>query len=366
MSSQPKVFHLITSTHLGGTERFLWTILKRLRGEFEFEVGYLKEHGEIGRQIQDLGIPLRWVGGNPLRLYRWLKDGRPRILHTYMYRGNLLGRLLGKGLARVPALLASQRAMDYWARFPHWRLSAALSRRWDDLLLVNSENLRGLLLKKNFPASKLRVVRGCAEFHPARATSPRETLRKAFGLPDPAYVLGSLMRLDPQKYSDRLLLLAERALSKFPDLYLLIAGDGPDRKKIESGLPRLGSHANRIRLVGWQNPATDFLRLLDAFFLLSRDEGLPNAIMEAMQSEVVCIASAVGGTPEIIQHGETGYLVADGDIEALLETVTHLRKNPSEVRCVVSQAKKLIETKFSTDIMVQKVRELYLQLLQKS
>ena len=98
---------------------------------------------------------------------------------------------------------------------------------------------------------------------------------------------------------------------------------------------------------------------MDLFVLPSLSEGIPIVLLEALALEVPVIASAVGGIPEVITHQSTGFLVQPKEEQALANACLYLLENRAQAEALAREGKKLVETKFSAQIMAQKVFQLY-------
>jgi len=171
----------------------------------------------------------------------------------------------------------------------------------------------------------------------------------------PPFQLLALGRLVPKKGFPVLLetcrLLSDRGM----DFHLTLAGDGPDRRKIRGLIQRLGL-ADRVRLPG-AVPHREVARLLAGAHLLvmpsliapSGDrDGIPNVVLEALSSEVPVVGAAVAGIPEVIQDGDTGWLTAPGDPEALARTVAAALADPAEARRRAAQGRALVAREFDS------------------
>jgi glycosyltransferase involved in cell wall biosynthesis len=113
----------------------------------------------------------------------------------------------------------------------------------------------------------------------------------------------------------------------------------------------LGLSAN-VRFLGKANNVQELLEQCDVFCLLSRSEGMSNALLEAMAAGIPCVATAVGGTPEVIEDGRTGYLVPSEDAGAAAERILRLLDHPEEARQIGEAARLVVRQRFSAQRMV--------------
>src|SRR3989339_1686908 len=116
VSMKPKVLYLATSLNIGGTEQFLASFVEGLHARYDFTIGYLKEKGYFGELLASRGYTVEHFPSLP-RLFGYCRKHRFDILHTFLYRANILGRIAGR-TAGVPVVVSTQQAMDIWKSRP--------------------------------------------------------------------------------------------------------------------------------------------------------------------------------------------------------------------------------------------------------
>jgi glycosyltransferase involved in cell wall biosynthesis len=158
------------------------------------------------------------------------------------------------------------------------------------------------------------------------------------------FVVGCVGRLDPVKGHDT----AVRALPGLPDVQLAVVGSGPERAALHQLARELGV-ADRLRLYGWSDDVGTRLAGFDVFCHPSRYEGLGLALIEAMAAGLPCVASEVGGVPEVL--GRCGVLVPPDDPAALALAVRRLRADPAERARLGARARRRALAVFSTERM---------------
>jgi glycosyltransferase involved in cell wall biosynthesis len=165
-------------------------------------------------------------------------------------------------------------------------------------------------------------------------------------------------RLDPQKGLGDLL----EAAARVPDASFVVAGDGPDRERLGETARSLGLH-DRVCFLGHRDDVPDLLRSCDVFVLPSLYEGFPLSVLEAMAAGKPVIATAVGGTPEAVSDGETGFLVPPGDPSALAAAIRAVLSDPVLARRLGSAGRERACRTFSAAEMVRHVVRLYEDIL---
>lgn len=265
----------------------------------------------------------------------------------------LVGRLLRKPVAlkivgdnaweyAIRTGLADDGIDDFQRRAygPRLRAVRALVHNYArlvDRLIVPSEYLAGIVRGWGVPQGRVRVIRNaltvpvCSPMERAAArTAIRATLRLSGRL------LVTSARLYPWKNLDFLIRLLP---SLAPEITLAIVGGGPERERLEN-LARTVGVADRVHITGSVSQAEvqRYLRAADVFVLNTRYEGLSHVLLEAMAAGVPVVASAVGGNPEVVQHGENGLLVPLDDGPAIKAAVTSLLADNERVARLTRRA----------------------------
>jgi sugar transferase (PEP-CTERM/EpsH1 system associated) len=358
------ILYLITELSTGGAQAALLRLLKGLdRRRYTPTVACLYNgDGAVAREIRALSIPvfdaqMRHKADLPalLRLYRHIRRSRPTILHTSLFHANLSGRVLGR-LAGVPTVICSERTMameDAWRyRVNRWTIGLA------DRVIAVSANVRDFCVSHiGLPADKLVVIYNGVEL-PEEPTSSRQEARAELGLPGDGPVVGTVSRLNPVKGVDFLI----QALAQMDDVTLVIIGDGPERAALEVLAGDLGV-AGRIHWAGHRRDVPHLLPALDVFVQPSLHEGLPNTVLEAMAAGLPVVATAVGGTPEVVVDGLTGVLVPPRDSSALAGAVAMLLSDQNLRHGMGQAGRERVAKHFAARRMIEQTERLYEQLL---
>jgi len=173
-----------------------------------------------------------------------------------------------------------------------------------------------------------------------------------------AIVIGTACRLVPLKGVVDLLRAVAPLRSEFPGLRLEIAGSGPLQGDLELEADRLGL-TKHIRFLGWRRDIRSVLRNWDIFVIPSLDEGLPMAVLDAMAEGLPVVGTSVGGIPELIDDGRTGFLVPPRDPEALTQRLRGLISEPERRRAQGAAGRERVRSQFSVDQMVSQIRAIY-------
>jgi glycosyltransferase involved in cell wall biosynthesis len=196
--------------------------------------------------------------------------------------------------------------------------------------------------------------------HPFGYRSNR--LRSEGVLQDGDVAIGHVGRISPEKGVVQLVEAFKRVVAEFPSSRLIIAGDGPDIGRARRAAAAPGLPA-RVAFLGYREDIEAVYGALDLFVLNSATEGLPNAILEAMAFGVPVVATAVGGTPELVRDMETGLLIPPSDPAALATAIGSVLRDRVAAAERVRRARELVEREFDMVRLSHSVNETYRRVL---
>jgi glycosyltransferase involved in cell wall biosynthesis len=180
----------------------------------------------------------------------------------------------------------------------------------------------------------------------SRAGGARSAIRAELGLDDQARLIAMIGTLKEVK-GHRYMIEAMSALAPhYPDLHLLLAGDGVLRIQLEAQVADAGLN-DRIHFLGSRSDVANLLAASDLFVLPSLWEGLSMALLEAMATGLPILASEVSGTVQAIVPGEHGLLIPPGDTQAIVDGLTQLLSDPDRAQKMGQAAKRRVKAEFS-------------------
>jgi glycosyltransferase involved in cell wall biosynthesis len=268
------------------------------------------------------------------------------VLLCHGYKANILGRPAARRCG-IPAVAVSRgwTGESFRVRL-YERLDRFHLRFMDHVVAVSSaqaEKVRAAGVR----AERLTTIANAID--PDRFADPepryRTKLERYFRGPR-CRVVGAAGRLSPEKGFDVLIEAAARVVEVDPTVGFVLFGDGPDRAALQERITNLGMIGS-IVLAGFRNDLDCFIPQLDLFVLPSHTEGLPNVVLEACAAGVPVIATAVGGTPEVIEDGVSGFLVSPGDIEQLAGRIDEALENEERLREIAYQGRQRVLENFS-------------------
>lgn len=370
-----KIVYLINGLGSGGAEMMLYRLLQRLdRSRFEPEVITLLEiEGPLAAKIKSLGVQVNSIDtksktdiGSIIRLYKVLKKKEPVIVHGQLYAADLLSRLVGS-LAGVPIIISSIRNERYGNYFRDYLIKIT-ERFTTRTTIVSKSAAERFINDRVIPRYKLKIIYNGInpnDFYFGLNENDKNALRISMNLPKEKFLILSVASLTNQKGYYDLIKATQRLIEEDNDLLLLLAGSGPLEKELKRWVNELNLKQN-VCFIGRSDNVPKLMALADCFVLSSHWEGLPGVILEAMASELPVVATAVGGTPELVSDGVTGYLVPPkmpGQLATALKNVIEM--DVSE-RIFMGQAgRKRVEEHFHVDEMVKAYEQLYYECLQE-
>ena len=185
-----------------------------------------------------------------------------------------------------------------------------------------------------------------------------EQIRQKLGVPPEGKVVGMLARLTPKKDHVTFLRAAAIINQIMPDTRFALVGGGPLRSYLENLSQEFGI-ATKTVFFGEQQDISTYLSTFDVAVLTSPAEGCCNSLLEAMAVGKPVVANDVGGNRELVHHGETGLLVPFGNVEAVVDAVLSLIRNPEVAKAMGRRARENIVSQFSLEKMVQQYQSIY-------
>jgi glycosyltransferase involved in cell wall biosynthesis len=326
-----RLLFVLTAPVRGGIEEVVLSLLARLN-RAEFTPGLAAPATLLDAMRDELdacAVPTfpvaaeSWLDFRGVRtLARCIRSFEPDIVNPHLFRSTLVAAPLAKWLG-VRCVVETYHGREAWRRGPirgSFLVDRVVSRFVDRVIAVSEAARDFLVTVKRIPAHKITVVpngRDLSVFQPGCGGSD---VRRELGIPADAPVLGIVGRLEEQK-GHRYGIDAFAQVSKeFPEARLLIVGEGSLRGALEQQARELGV-SDRVIFTGFR---TDVPRLYDAMnvvVLPSLYEGMPLTAIEAAAMGKPIVATGVDGTCEVIDHGETGWLVPSEDDSAIASAV---------------------------------------------
>jgi glycosyltransferase involved in cell wall biosynthesis len=371
---------ILTRLNIGGPARQVLMLHRELPGHgFDCELVSGAPQGEEGsfpppadryflveslRRETDFRADARAIGA----LAALMRQSNPDIVHTHTTTAGGLGRIAGRR-AKVPILVHTFHGhvlSGYLSGVQTRALVAAerfLARRTDALVTVSGRVRDELLALGIGRPEQWHVVPLGLELGDLLAgPGPAASSRAALGFPADGPLVGIVGRLAAIKDHQSFLQAAALVGDARPDVTFVVAGDGALRPGLESqALHLLG---DRVRFLGWVTDLPLLYGALDLVVLTSRNEGTPVALIEAGAAGLPAVATDVGGVPDVVRDGVTGFVVAPGQPEAIAARVLALLEHPETAASMGEAAREWVRCRFAAERLVEDLTALYAGLLE--
>jgi L-malate glycosyltransferase len=321
---------------VAGAEVLVAEIIRRLGTRIEPVVLCLDGVGQLGERMRRQGVPVvaldRRSGLDwrlPGRLAREIKARHLEVIHAHQYTPFFYAAMARLLLRRRIHLMFTEHGRhfpDVVSGKRRLMNRAALVRLADEINAVCQFSAASLARVDGFLGKPIGVIPNGIDMPRYAAALPAD-IKRHVGLPTDRRYVACIARFHPVKDHDTLLRAFSRLAVDWPDVDLLLAGDGPLRPTLVSLCESLGI-ARRVRFLGVRDDVPELLQAAEVFTLTSVSEAASLTLLEAMASSVPVVVTAVGGNPELVTHGVHGLLVERGNVEGLAAALARLLADP--------------------------------------
>jgi glycosyltransferase involved in cell wall biosynthesis len=390
--ARTRVIHIITRFDKGGSAENTFLTVKGLDKE-TYDVTLIKgstveslmgeeERSAVDRNLteaENAGIKIITIESlvrnvHPLRdlfsfralICIFLKE-RPHIVHTHTSKAGILGRWAA-WISNVPVIVHTPHGHVFRGYFNRWiSLFYVLLERWtaritSKIIALTEQEKKDHLFFRIAPANKFEVIHSGVDldkFYRLHLDPVR--VKKDLGIPGHAFVVGTVGRLAPIKGHRYLIEAAKYVVQKFPETRFIFLGDGELLDEFRSLVVGLGIEDNFLFL-GWRSNVAEILSIFDIFVFPSLNEGMGKAVVEAMSLGKPIIASSVGGLKDLISDGRNGILIPQADSTILSIEIAALLSDPTKRERIAREGKRMSQ-QYNSEIMVEKIEQLYKSLM---
>lgn len=358
--TKPRLLMSITLAELGGAQTHVASLLPGVIPHFDTHLA-VGVDGPLGDYARQLGIRVHVLkslrreidvasDAYAIRDFRrLLTTVRPDLVHAHSSKAGMVARIASRS-QRIPCIFTAHGwgfmpGISLKRRWLVWALEAALAPLSAAIISVSKydNNLAARYLVGN--CSQRKVILNGVEDSPLLA-SP-ET---------PGATVAMAARFQSQKDHETLVRAFESVT--LPNARLMLIGSGPGVQQIQQLVSSLGLE-QRVDFLGDRRDVAELLTTVQVFVLLSHYEGLPISILEAMRAGLPVIATCVGGVPEEVDHGKTGYLVSPRNKHEVSEALNLLCGNPAARKRLGDAGRSKFLAEFTAGRMVQSTLDVY-------
>jgi glycosyltransferase involved in cell wall biosynthesis len=360
-----RVIEILATGTSGGAQEHVFSLMTRLDlARFDASIVSLSP-GSAVRKLERAGFdvlvidePDEAVAVGMLTAH--LVETRPDVVHTHMYRADIIGTKAVMALAnagiRRPYLVStvhSSRIRSIEDRETLRRLTPQM-----DQLIAVSKSIERKIADEHRDGAPVRLIYNGVDLDRYDHQEPCCTLRDEYGMEPGSQIVGVVARLEPEKGHLTLLDAWPHVLRSVPDAYLLMVGEGSQREALAARAAE-NRVAHRVVFTGRRDDVPAVTAALDVAVLPSHREAQGLSILEAMALSRPVVASDVGGIPEMIEDGVTGLLVPHDQPEALAAAIVRLLTDHSLADTIARAAHDLVHDRFCVQLMVRSVEEIY-------
>ena len=370
-AARPGLSHVVNSLNPGGTERLVIEMSCEFSRDYDVQVLCLDTPGAWARELRGRGVRVHTLWRQPgfdvsmpAKLKTHFQRQRTRIIHAHQCTAWFYAALSRLSYSE-PRLLVQEHGRFYPEVESRVRafVNRALIRRLTHRFVAVSRDIRDRLVKyEGLDAGQIEVIHNGVAVGPLLTASERQGLRSQLGFAETDFVVGTVGRCDSIKNLPLLVSSLAAAAGRIGPLRGLFVGDGPELGELTTRIARHGL-SQRVRLTGYRDDARRLVQCLDLFVLSSLSEGTSVALLEAMAAGVPVAVTEVGGNPEVVLKGETGWTVPSDSIEALTLAIMDAAQNPAQRERLAQAGRQRFNQRFSWEQMIEAYRQCYGELL---
>ncbi len=296
-----------------------------------------------------------------VQLRQHLLVGPADIIHAHDGKSQTIAWLASLGM---PVRRVASRLVTFLPKgLAGGRLIHRLKYRYTcDCIITISEFVKRLLVDAGVPADKIEaVLAGIAWPVDVPSSETRSEVRALWGFGEAEFVVGHIGAFAPEKGQDIAVEAAILLADRLPDMRVVLAGEASTKTLQRLG-PQLRAAGDRVRLLGYVEDLWRFLAGLDLYVMPSRAEGLGASVLQAMACGLPVVASRVGGLPELVVPGATGWLVPSESPEALAKAIADAASDGERLREFGRRGRERA-SHFSAEAMIDKTEAVYARLL---
>jgi glycosyltransferase involved in cell wall biosynthesis len=300
------------------------------------------------------------------RLAKILKEQKVDILHCHHHRATYQGIIAGL-LAKVPIMISHVHGMGRTRNLSRKIQNYFLFPHVDKIFAVGQATQKDIVrFNPSVNPEKVVNIGNSIDFkYFSTGNYNRQAFRAKYNIPQDAFLFSTAGRLAPTKGQMYLVEAFAKIKNKIPNAKLFFAGSGQLKEDLEKKAAELGCQ-DSIYLPGKIGNMPEFYNSIDCFLLPSVAEGLPRTLLEAMAGSVLCIASDVGGIPEILDNGKYGLLTPPENTDAIANAMMEAFNMPAQKReSIIAQAKEHVKINYSYEIMIKRIENIYSELTTK-
>lgn len=362
-----KVTHVTFDMRIGGAEQVIYNLIENTdKSKYDVSILCLDQPlGTFGVRLREKGYRITCFNrkaGFDIGLIRQIRTHTVKngihILHCHQYTPYVYG-LFGAVLNPVRIIFTEHgRFYPDRKKIKRVLVNPILSVLTDYITAISSATRDALIDYEKFRGKRIRVIYNGIDDTKFVGRVDGRRVKQSLGIPEKAHIIGTVARLDPIKNQKMMIRALKEVRERFGEVFLIIVGDGPERKRLEAMTCELGL-ASHVIFTGFREDMHDYYNIMEIFLLTSFSEGTAMTLLEAMASGLPCVATDVGGNGEIVKDKVTGFIISSDDHDALAERICQLLGNANLMARMGRAGRERYKERFTVEEMVRAYESLY-------
>lgn len=366
-----RIFHIVQSP--GGVERYIQMLLKNMDTSI-FENILVCSHDYVEENYKGLvtafehidmirSISLKADLKAALHVRRLIKKYKPDVVYMHSSKAGVVGRIANIGLKNKSIYNPHGWAfnMDCGAikkNLYRW-IEKILAPLVNEIIAISDFEKESAIQNNICELSKIKTIFNGVDIGDYEKKKNSFTLTgKQLGIPEDAYIIGTVGRLSKQKAPDTFIKAAAMIKKDIPNAFFMMVGDGVWQARIEELIKKLGLEGS-VLITGWVNEPMEYVLLFDQAMLLSRWEGFGLVLAEYMLAGKPIIATRADAIPNLIKDGVNGLLVEIDDVKGIVEASKRLFHSPSTRNAIVKHGMSIVKSKYDNKRVVTELSSLF-------
>lgn len=363
-----KVLFIYQSLDAGGAEEVLSSVVKNInKHKYDINICCLSGKDAIGLELENIGYKVKALNRRygianiftTFRLYGFIRQIKPDIVHTSLFYANFHGRVAAK-LAGVRIIISEEQNIYQWKNRNHVFILAdkILSCASDRIIACSKAVMDFTSKQEGIGPGKFVVIHNTFDMAKFDINLDAEDLRKKIGFSEKDKIIGSVGRLCEQKGHSYLIKAMADIVKAVPDAKLVIVGEGPLEQSLKLLTRELGI-SDRVIFMKKRRDMPTLLKIFDIFVLPSLWEGLSVVLLEAMYMGKPVVTTDIPSNREVMANNETGILVQEKNSASLADAIIRLLNDNVLQKGYGENARKKVSEYFNPERHISELESLY-------
>lgn len=367
-SGHIRVLHVLHGLNRAGAEQLVFNLAMEGRRSMATAVACLDEEGPLASDLRREGMPVYWTRRREgldlrqiFRIAAIIRAFDPHVVHCHQYTPFFYGRLAA-GWARRGRVLFTEhgRHVPDIVSVRRRLINRFLVRGTDRITGVCEFSRRCLVEREGLPADRIETIYNGVDVARFEGRD-RQACRRMLDLPGEQPIAIHVGTLRPVKDHATSLRAFARVRQACPDAVLLLVGDGPERAACERLAVDLGI-GQAVRFLGQRSDIPELLGAADVLVMTSVSEAHSVSLLEAMAAGLPVVATRVGGNPETVLDGQTGFLADSGDVDGIAAAIVRLLRDDELRRRMGHAGRDRVRAYFTQSAMHERYMAIYREL----